>query len=439
MNKRIEILRIINNLMLVYVIVTIFLRGLGIPGTAPLYFGNLALLGFVLASELIQAFVSNLVFFLLAHLGALAVFGYLSLILPGEGASKDIMLIIRVFVMVILTIIAIISRIDGKGRAYPGVPEAFLFPVLYIFCRIIKCPGAEPLALIGEVIWAVLCIVYYNARQTLGTLVAFKERDYVPYEAIKKNNGMMVRFAVAVSLITMFVVSLFDYGEELLSLIKSGILAILRWIFSFFSFEPESSYEAPESEPVSGGMGNLLPENYEDDSIWHTLWQILYWVIAAAVAILIVFLAVKLVKEFYKLFNASRKGIKDRLSRDKVEFLNPFNEEKDSWNSEKSKKLGIGKRLTKEGRIRAMFVKYVKAGSNYSEVKLSQTPREMEKVAMGPARRGILAGASDQDKEKEASAYRLYDKARYSSMEITSEDIRQMKIKCYSSTMRSHP
>ncbi len=427
MNKRIEILRIINNLMLVYVVVTIFLRGLGVPGTNPLYLGNLALLGFVLASELIQAFDSNLILFLLSHVGALAAFGTVSQLLSGEGAARDIMLIIRIFAMVILTIVAIFSHLDGKGRVYPGVQEVFLFPVLYIFCRVIKCPGGEPLVLIGEVIWAVLCIIYYNARQTIGTLVAFKERDYVPYEAIKKNNGMMVSFAVVVSLISMAVVSMFDYGEEALSLLKGGIIAFLRWIFSFFNFEPESGYEVMEREPVSGGMGNLLPENYEDDSIWHTLWQILYWVVAAAVAVLIIFLAAKLIKEFYKVFNSSRKGIKDRLSKDKVEFLNPFNEERDSWISGREKKLGIGKRLTKEGRIRAMFVKYIKSGGNYEEVKLSQTPREMEKVAMGAATRGILAGVSDPAKEKEASAYRLYDKARYSSMEITSEDIKQMK------------
>lgn len=427
MNRRIEILRIINNLMLVYIIVTIFLRGLGIPGAAPLYLGNVALLGFVLTSEVIQAFVSNLILFLLAHFGTMAAFGWIARQVSGGGLQGDIMLIIRSFVMVILIIVAIFSRIDGKGRIYPGVPEAALFPVLYIFCRVIKCPGAEPLALIGEVIWAVICIIYYNARQTIGALVAFKERDYVPYEAIKKNNAMVLRFAVGISLLSMLVVSMFDYGEEVLGFIKNAILAFLRWIFSFINFEPESSYEVTEREPMGGGMSNLLPENYQDDSFWHTLWQILYWVVAAAVAILIAFLLVKLVKEFYKLFNSSGKGIRNRLSKDKVEFLNPFNEEKDTWISGREKKLGLGKRLTKEGRIRAMFVKYVRSGSNFDEVRSSQTPREIEKAALGPATRGILAGAVNRDKEKEASAYKLYDKARYSSMEITSEDIRQMK------------
>ncbi len=414
MSKRIEILRVLNNILLYYVLTSVFLIGMKVPAGTALYVGNLLLALFVLVSELIQGFITNLILFLLGHILAIFAFGGLSFFFT---PNMQIMLLIRVFVMIIITIIAIYSRIDGKGRFYPQVGEAFLFPATYLFCR-----------LVIKIAWAVLCIIYYNARQTAGALVAFKKRDYVPYEAIQKTNGLMLRVSIAVSLAVMLIVSMFDYGEEVLGFIKRAVLAFLRWIFSFFKFEPEASYEVLEREPVSGSMSDLLPRDYQDDSIWHEIWQVLYWIVAVAVAVFIMFLFVKLMKNFYKLFNSSGKGIRERLSRDKVEFLNPFNEEKDSFTGGLNEdRLWLGKRLSKEGRIRAMFVKYVKSGRNYEEVKVTQTSSEMEKISRSPANTGILAGSGDLGDCSPTSAYKLYDKARYSSREITREDILEMK------------
>ena len=207
MKRRLEILRVLNNLLLVYIVVGVFLLGLKVPAGPALYVGNVVLLFFVIVSEVIQALFSNLILFLSAHFAAIlssaAASYYLSRAFSNTptGFNDQLMLIMRVFVMVIITIIAIYTRLDSKPRFYPAMPEAFLFPVSYIFFKIIRCPDAEVLVLIGEVIWAVLCIVYYNAWQTSSAMVAFKKRDYVPYDMIKKINGQMLGISVAVFIV----------------------------------------------------------------------------------------------------------------------------------------------------------------------------------------------------------------------------------------------
>ena len=73
MNKRIETVRILNNCLMIFVVFVTFMSGIGMPvGSAALLSGAV-LVFFVLLSELIQAFVSNLVLFLISHIAAGAV------------------------------------------------------------------------------------------------------------------------------------------------------------------------------------------------------------------------------------------------------------------------------------------------------------------------------------------------------------------------------
>ena len=157
-------------------------------------------------------------------------------------------------------------------------------------------------------------------------------------------------------------------------------------------------------------MESLLPEGYEDDSLLHTIWQVLFWVIAAAVTIAIVVLLVKVAMEFYKRFNQSRIGIRDRLLRDKVEYLKPLSlEERDGRSSRRA--VCLRERFTNEGKVRLIFKKFIQSGSGYKDIQQSQTPSELEATSNGHI----------------SKAYQIYEKARYSSHSISSEDIRSIR------------
>jgi hypothetical protein len=158
-------------------------------------------------------------------------------------------------------------------------------------------------------------------------------------------------------------------------------------------------------------MQGLLPNDYVDDSIWHKIWDVLFWVIAVAVTILFIFVLVKLIREFYKLFNSSGKGIRDRLSRDKREFLNPLSDKDEGALERRSSRLKFIDRLTRRGNIRRMFTKYVQSGRGFSDIRPSFSPSQIESTSL----------------QKEAVAYELYEKARYSSLEISPEDVDEMR------------
>ena len=139
----------------------------------------------------------------------------------------------------------------------------------------------------------------------------------------------MMRIALAVAGVMMLLCTALDYGKELLNSIKTAIVRFLRWLFSHFTFEPVEETEIQSPETHNGGFGALIPEDYVDDSIWQKIWDALFWVAAAIITVLAIYILIKLIKQFYKLFNGSGIGIRDRLSRDKKEYLNPLKNEND--------------------------------------------------------------------------------------------------------------
>lgn len=422
MSKRIEAVRIINNILIIYLLSAMMMIYLQLPVGKTTFAWNLTLAVFVLLSEIIQDKVGNLILYLLCHgLGA-----FVCLFAPyyneqrtmANVAFGGVMLYsllfgIRLIFVIVTVVLSIYTRLDGKPRFYPVIVEGFLYAAMYFLCLITRQPGAVIYVIVAEVFWAILCIIYYNSKQTMGTLVIFKKMDFVPYEAINRNNNFMLGTSIAISMVFVILCIVLDYGKEIARALRHGFIAVLTWIFSFFDFETPVEYEDPVSEPISGGgMGQFMPELEEDTSIWHTLWQILFWVVAAVVTVFLVILLVKAIQEFYHLFNASRHGIKERLSRDKVEFLSPLQISQGAA-VQKKNRLTLRERLTASGRVRRMFIKYIESRSSYRNetVLPSDTPLEMERRV----------------REDGELAYKLYEKARYSSDQVTAEDVSRMK------------
>ncbi len=423
MNKRLEILRIINNMLIMFIFSAVISLGLGALTGRTLFIACTLLSLFVLFSEALQAFVNNLIMFLISHILGIGV--VLSLLaytftssyefsraeLDGVHIWKVFIFLFGIF-MLVVTILGISTRVDGKGRFYPEVAEVILFIVLFLFCKLTRSRSGETVVLIGELIWGILTVIYYNARQVKNALVTYHDGDFVPYEQIRKNNGTMLRISLVLAGLAMLLCTVFDYGKELLSAIKAGIIRFLRWFFSLFTFEPVPEIDTPQTEVQSGGFGQLIPENYVDDSIWHKIWNALFWVVAVLVTALIIYLVIKLIRQFYKLFNSSRIGIRDRLNRDKKEFLSPLKGDNETaFGRDSQEKLTFRERLSKRGRIRLLFVKYVEKGRNFADIKSSYTPSEIEKISL----------------DKDATAYELYEKARYSTKDISDEDLSKMR------------
>ena len=465
MHKRIEILRIINNCMIASIILLTLFTGLGLPFGGEMVWGVLVLVGFILLSEVIQYFVRNLIIFLVCHvLAAFGTGGFVywifsasdktALVIFGGVYALNVAITILGIFLIVITGISIYTRLDGKGRFYPEIFEGLLFAALLILCKITRNSDAEIFVLAGEIIWGILMVLFYNARQTIGALITFKERDFLPVEQIRKNNGVILKFSLAISTAAMFICLLLDYGKELLSAIKRALVTFFRWLFSHFSFEEVQEYESPEVQEVSGGFGALLPKDYVDDSIWQKIWNVLFWVAAVAATILIVYLVMKMIRQFYDLFNKSGVGIRDRLKQDKKEFLDPLEEmSRGTQKKDKGSRMQLFERLSYRGRVRRMFLKRIEQGSNYADVRHSNTPAELEFISLkaGYDKSGNSSMASDMkiitsgsghgkfghvsmtseiemiSAAENSEAVRLYEKARYSTLPITAEDVEKIK------------
>lgn len=420
MNRRVEIIRILNNCLIIYSVFVVFMMGFETPLRGGFLLGSLLLVLAYLMSELMQAFFTNLILFLMGHVAVTALTAVLihkameealcGLAIAGVSLA-NVSTVVSVLFMIVVTVLGIYTRVDSKGRFYPEIYEGALFVLLFIYCRIAKVGSAEVFVLFAEMFWAILAVIFYNARQTIAALVTYHEGDFVPYEQIRKNNGVMLKISLGITVILMFLCSLLDYGKELLAALRSVIVSFLTWLFSHFDFEVPESEEIQSADAPAGGMQGLLPNDYVDDSIWHKIWDVLFWVVAVAVTILFIFVLVKLIREFYKLFNSSGKGIRDRLSRDKREFLNPLSDKDEGALERRSSRLKFIDRLTRRGNIRRMFTKYVQSGRGFSDIRPGFSPSQIESTSL----------------QKEAVAYELYEKARYSSLEISPEDVDEMR------------
>ncbi len=424
MNRRIEILRIINNMMLLYLLPMVIFTSVGVTKSRGLILGCLMVSLFVPVSEAIQLKFSNPIIFILLHIAAIMAFSSLARRFYSGMAFGEVGLIIADgseisaggaffagMIMAVMTGLAIYGRLRDQAFFYPDIFEVAVFLLFLFVCNISGAEGGKVTVLICEVIWAFLLIFYRNAKETVDALVPFKDRSRVPYGAIRRNNADMMTISVIIASVFIFICVLFDYGEQILRAIKGVIVSVLRWIFSHFEFKEEVGEPQPMPQMQGGGGGFMLPEDHVDDSIWHKLWDILYVVVTIVVCIAVFILVVKGIQAFLKNFSEARIGIKGRLSRDKVEYLSPLDDKGRSSKAEKNR-IAFGERLSNRGRIRLMFKNYIKKGRGFSEVTGMQSPSEMEKTAYG---------------YEQSEACRLYEKARYSGLEITAEDVKAMK------------
>jgi hypothetical protein len=74
-------------------------------------------------------------------------------------------------------------------------------------------------------------------------------------------------------------------------------------------------------------------------------------------------------------------------------------------------------RFSPRGNVRRLFKDYISSGKGFDDIRDSETPKELEENSVG------MKSAT----EKGQDAVALYEKARYSSLPITSDDVKLMK------------
>lgn len=406
MNKKLEALRIHNNFIIVYALSTVIMLGFGGKLSKELLLTNLSLVLFVALSEVVQFFCSNFLLFLLGHVLSIWGCAFLCRVISPTNAQAYFCVIL----MIIISFMAMYARVKEKLFYYPTIFEGAFFILLFIALKIFHQSEGFLFIFILEVIWAVMTILFYNYRRINGALFSYKDRAKVPYEDITKTNRQILAFSVTLTLILSLIASFLDYGKEILNAIGHVAFSFLRWIFSHFSFK-ETVGEYEPSENISpGNMDGLFPEIKEDNSIMKYIWNYLFYLVAIIVTIGIIYLLIKAIKAFYKEFNGKKSLLKNRIGRDKVEYLRPILKSEKSLEKSSKDSSKLFERFSKRGRIKAIYKKYIKNGFGIKDINKSLTPYELEKTAY----------------DLVSNKTRIYEKARYSSLEITAKDLEEM-------------
>jgi hypothetical protein len=284
---------------------------------------------------------------------------------------------------------------------------------MMIACKLAKAGVAQLMVLLCEIFWGILAVIFYNTRQTAAAVSVFKERARVPYESILGTNRLMLVIYIGISMVFMALCVFLDYGKEIMDAVGAVMIRFLKWLFSLFDYTiMEEEYLPPPAQ----GQGELAlhPMGY-DDSYIRILWDVLFGMLTIVVAIGFVIAMVKAVMFFIRYFNEGRIGIRDRLSRDKVEYLKPaFQEETGDRDGRKENRIPLAARLSNRGQVRLLYKRFVKKGAGFEDVRSSHTTEEKLRAAYSET-------GNSQDIRK------LYEKARYSKEEISSEDVRRMR------------
>jgi hypothetical protein len=414
MNKKIELLRIINNMAIVWVATTIMYMAVKMPLDYVLYVNNALLCLFLLISEVVQYFSTKIFTFIPGHIAGIVFCVWLSGVIGGQPGAYTIT---RTIIMVIITIVAIHGRVSGSVFFYPTISEAFFFIAMMIAGKASGKREAELVVLFFELVWGILMVIFYNTRQTAMALSVYKRQARVPYDAIKKTNRFMMRFYLLVTTVVMLLCTLLDYGKEVYEVVKNALIAFLRWFFSHFTFVEEEDLPLEEVMRQTEQQ-HFRPLPYDDNVLLEVLWDLLFYTVSIAVFVAIVITIYKVIRNFIKDFNQKKSGLKDKFGKDKVEYLNPLSEEGNgSYDDGRRNRMTLRARFSPRGNVRRLFKDYISRGKGFDDIRDSETPKELEENSVG------MKSAT----EKGQDAVALYEKARYSSLPITSDDVKLMK------------
>lgn len=224
--------------------------------------------------------------------------------------------------------------------------------------------------------------------------------------------GIFVLFSMAV----LFLSSHLEWLGVIVSLLKAGLFAILRVLLSFLP-KWESDTPPLENAPISGSTGMTLSESQEPFFLWEVLEILFVIAILCGLVALVIWLLIRLVRVIWERMKWGRSIYTSQNWESVCDVREKCALEKTKKDAEHS----LFFRLSARERIRRLYRNHIEKASG----RLSQTTehRKTSDPALRTAREwGTFLG------EEELAP--LYEKARYSSENITAEELRRMKEVC---------
>ena len=260
--------------------------------------------------------------------------------------------------------------------------------------------------------------LYYN--NFYSYFKNYEEKANIPLKQIKSSNRFFVTGFLAVSMLVMLLFSMFPVDKVLG--MASHYLRMLAKLLTRRSKPSEQEISEQDEIPIGfqQGVNAMFPED-EPSRIGELISQYVgYVLIAISLMIIALFLYYKM-KQFYRFYYARKV---QKSGEDTVELILPLKKERTGiHNGKKPKTKGFFRRfaLTNSDRIRKEFKKAIQKNTCLEGNLQYHTPSQLTEYII------LKEELRNDDPKKKKLLTTLYEKARYSNMECSKEEVQAVK------------
>ncbi len=361
-----------------------------------------------LAFFLFRCKIKNLILFLVAHLGVLA----LVFVLSGQSILTRIVCTICVVGYVIHSLVLRLKHGTVYSEGIPLVPGVLLSAAAALFQYYQGTRGWENYYNVPLIACIALYFIIYFMDHYLDFLSMNKSSaGFLPAaEMFHSGMGLVLGYTLLGIGILVFSTQ-FEWLAGILKPIGDMLLKFLRFLFSRSAPAEEAPEPIMEGMPSGGGMGDMgLPPAEEPFWFWEVLEVIAIVLFGAAILIGIGVL-------LWKLFKLIQKYMVFRYQEQEVqtgEEAYDFREKCEIEKNRDRKMQGLFTALSPRERIRKLYKKKLIAAAAQMDAQ--------DKDSLG------LYTAREWERKLELSGMaQLYEQARYSNREMTGADVKKMK------------
>ena len=355
---------------------------------------------------MIRKKIQNFFLFYASHL----IMAIVCFLLPAEQVTKTVLVTINLFYC-IWSIKTKMTSDSGKQGLLPVPFFIVLTGMMALFEEAQGRKGWEIYYLVLVMIYVVGYFAYLYLQRCMHFIATNgKSASNIPEKELYCNGLKQIGAFSVGSIVVLVVTANLDWFSKIMSRIGDWILDLLRKIFSGMHFqgEEEAIKELPEeiTDNVGGYHGHVIPEFVLE--ILEKIITVIAAVVVIVVVIGIIYLICKFVKEHFL-----------PVKEEDKKTLQSNQDIRENCSIEKKEKNGKGwfGFLDNRERVRKLYRKKILKSSTKIIGNADQHHLE------------YLTAKECCDRISEDALKNIYEKARYSSEDITAEDIRIAKMK----------
>jgi len=308
--------------------------------------------------------------------------------------------IMMILLSLAIAVMAFYEHNHGKPAFYPSFLVIPVYAAVFFFGRYLKDDTVMVIAVAAEVASIFVYIIDHEFTNLEFSIKQVKDRAYVPTETIRKQNlSQLLMFLLPMGVLVVLCF-LFPYSGQVADLFISVIVFITRTVINLLLKTSDMIPEETQLDGPGSVYGQIPTKEFEKLA---RLWDIVFYLATIIMVLVIVWALVSIIRQFYKRFKQS--SFVGR--QDSSEFLDPGEEKRK--NREKGAAIGFFDRSARAS-VRRIYKRFIKKHPGAREISRADTPRELEKKALG-------------DKVRNYPELRnIYEKARYSPSGCTKED-----------------